>query len=71
MKRCYNVVDRTPDNKCYISGCPNYLRDALLGGGATDADLRAALASQKGCAVRKGRPSWVRNRLQSEINFLQ
>ncbi len=70
LHRCYNVVDTHADNKCYISGCPNYLREALLGGSATDARLKSALVDQKGCAQRKGRPSWVLHRLQSEIDFL-
>ena len=28
---CYNVVDNTADDKCYLEQCENYLRNALLG----------------------------------------
>ena len=28
---CYDVVDNTADDKCYLEQCENYLRDALLG----------------------------------------
>ncbi len=27
---CYDVVDNTADNKCYLEQCDNYLRNALL-----------------------------------------
>ena len=69
---CYQAVRTSTDNKCYVSGCPNYLRSAFpVGGGTgTNAALKSALLSLRSCAARRGRPAWMLGRLQREAAYI-
>lgn len=67
---CGTAILSKPDNKCYVSGCKNYIKDALGGGNGRDSDLKSALLGLKSCMQSKGLSSGKVGRIDREINFL-
>ncbi|TRY73997.1 hypothetical protein TCAL_06986 [Tigriopus californicus] len=67
---CGTAILNNPDQKCYVRGCPNYIKNALGNRIGRDADLKSALQGLKSCMISKGMRSWKVNRINNEIKFL-
>ncbi len=67
---CGNIVDTTPEGKCYHKNCPNFLRDVLISETATDSDFLYSLRLQKECLLGLGEADWKIGRIQKEIDYL-